>query len=374
MPDYLSISNLLGLLQIDHNNDAIKLAFEAERLRRRHFYAEAIKAAEAAAQMAHRDYGLLGVTLLYLSNARVALHVPDEGQQAIRDCDRAIRSLGQTPFNQAIAHVIRSQIESQLETSDCQSGLVYLERAKKILQRSMNDELEHNHREQYQKFKNLHDSVSNQIAELSSRLAKVEPRTIAAQHGTLIQSARRIPSASEHSAPTPPQGTLPPINLPILTRVVWPVPELAAGFELVPHANRLAPDYFEVNHLSIDEQLYRIEPVAPVTVNTDKFRVHTKQPYLIVPLLDASHGQFAIVRRTNRPDQPRQYVIVDDRSKRGAWVDEAESDDSYTHIHIIGDGRKWIIQEDAELDPISLGEPHIIGIVEAILVRVSSNM
>ncbi len=340
------------------------------------FMQKSIKAAEAATQMAHRNYGLFGVTLLYLSGVRIALHVPHEAQQVIRDCDRAIRSLSQTPFNQAIAHVIRSQIESQLETSDCQSSLVYLERAKKILQRSMNDELELNHREQYQKFKSLYDSVASQIIELSNRLTKVAPRMIVARQDTLSPSARDVPSTPEHFALASPDRSAKPslINLPILTRVVWPVPEPAAGFRFVPLANNFAPDYFEVNHLSIDEQLYHIEPVASGNVNTGQFRAYTQQQYLIVPLLNANQAQYAIARRADRPDRPQQLVIVDDRSTCRTWVDLAESIVPYTHVRIIGEGREWIIQEASGLDLTILGEPHIIGIVEATLTRVPSNV
>ncbi len=366
----LSITNLLNSLQVDRNSDAVKLCIEADRLRRRQQPIKAIEVAESATQLAHNNYPELGITLLYLSCMRLASRVPNIEAQGVRDCERAIRSLGSSPVNQVLARLIRAQIEDERENTSRQSTLVCYQKAKRALQEIRYEAWRFNRTRDLEIYESILASVDDKIADLSSDLADVPDDEYAdtvnssdqAMQPPPTQQARSVTDLLEHAVP-------PPIQLSVPTRIVWPLPEPAAGFQILSLSERTVPDYFETNHLSIDNQLYRIEPTVPL-VDRDGFaRLRTKQPYLIVPFLNSECGQYALVRRATHPEQSRQFVIVHDPTSQTAWIDDAESKEG--RIRIIGARREWVIQDDVQPPPVFLNEPWIVGVVEAVLTRVS---
>lgn len=366
MKNSLSITNLLNALQIDRNSEAVKLCIEAERLRRRQQLIRAIEVAEAATQLARDNYNEIGITLLYLSCMRLASHIPKEKRQAIRDCERARRSLSLSRFNQVIACIIRAQIEVEQENPSLQSSLVCFQRAKRALLELTIEAKRDNRVSNLKIGEELYVSVVDKITDLSRGLTDVpedevtvaeNPSTTVLQQVTTAKTTPKT-SLSQYS-----------IRLSIPTRIVWPPPEPTAGFEIVPSSERSAPDYFDTKHLSIDNQLYAIEPMLPVVEGGGVARLRTKQPYLIVPLLDNEFASFALVRRTSQPEFERQYVVIHDPPSQTAWIDEAESDG--VRVHIIGAEREWTIQEGAQPTPVFLSEPWIVGIVEAVLTRMA---
>src|SRR5512141_437697 len=99
MSEQLSLASLLSLLQFDPQDNALKLCRDADSLRRRRRYPEAIELAERAVKMSRQNYVRMGIALLHLSSIRANAHQPEEEEQAIRDCERAIRALSIHPHN-----------------------------------------------------------------------------------------------------------------------------------------------------------------------------------------------------------------------------------------------------------------------------------
>src|SRR5512141_750490 len=109
MSEHLSIANLLSLLQFDPQDNALQLCREADSLRRRRRYKEAIELAERGVEMSRASYERLGVALLFLSSIRASAHRPAEDGQALRDCEHAIRALSTQPHNRVMAQIIHGQ-------------------------------------------------------------------------------------------------------------------------------------------------------------------------------------------------------------------------------------------------------------------------
>lgn len=389
MSDQLSISNLLSLLQVDHNSQAIQLAVDSGRLVRQRCYDEAMKTAESAVRLAQYDYTLHGVTLLYQSHARLASHQPRYEQLAVRDCDRAVRNLSLTPFNQAIAQLIRGQVELQCKDHDCQAAaLPYFNKAAMLLQKLAQNEHERNHVQQAEYCRQLHTLVSKQIAELSLEIttvprieiaekqeAPVPPATpfvppISVEQPVPRQADQPVPTAHAETASEQLVPDTPPLRaVPRRVRLVWPAPE-PIGMEFAPITGMAAPDYVEVSQIAIHDQPYRIEPITPTVSNRSAFRLRAHQPYLVVPLHDQNYGHYALVRPQPRPEQSHQFIAVDDPATHDTWIDEAEFTEPYTRIHIVGADREWMIHDGTETDPYQPDELRIIGIVEAILTLI----
>ena len=145
MADELSIPDLLGRLQVDRNHAAIQLSQEADRLCRLRQYKPAIDVAEGATQLVHTDPWLLGDALLYLSYARLCSDLPKQVRQATRDCDRAIRALGLSKYNCAIANLIRGQMDLQIHgVTGRASALRYFQRASDVLEKLRVEENQYN--------------------------------------------------------------------------------------------------------------------------------------------------------------------------------------------------------------------------------------
>ncbi len=134
MSEHLSIANLLSLLQFDPQDNALQLCREADSLRRRRRYTEAIELAERGVEMSRASYVRLGVALLFLSSIRASAHRPDDGQLAIRDCERGIRALSIHPHNHAIALVLLGQIQLEIDEEANQAdALASFDRARQAL-------------------------------------------------------------------------------------------------------------------------------------------------------------------------------------------------------------------------------------------------
>ena len=378
--DELSIPNLLSLLQVDRSGDMMKLCIEAEGLRRQRHYKDAIELTQNAVELAQYDSALVGVSLLYSSCARATSSQPYEEEIAVRECNRAIRALNLLPYNLAIAHMLRAQIELWHHTAGCQaSALVSFDRARKTLQNLMTEGKKYGYLEQAERCQNLFDRVTERSTEVAEALAR---RTVV--RATSTPPAAPPPKTSTpRAAPPPPtsdtpsefpRGTKPPIKLPIPTRLVWPLPEPKIGLELLPLVAGTAPDFVEVNQVSINHQLYQVEPVEYAVSSGGLVPIRTRQPYLVIPLKDDANGRYALVRQDARLDQPRQYIAIDDPVKRETWIDESESTTPYNRIHIIGAERDWIVHDETELAPYNVNDLHIIGSVEAILKPVKDSI
>ena len=179
------------------------------------------------------------------------------------------------------------------------------------------------------------------------------------------------PSAA--TPPTPPERAV-PIKLPIPMRLVWPLPEPTVNLELLPLATGVAPNYIELGKMLINNDLqYRVEPVAPAAERISPVKLFARQPYFVIPLLDDKDGKAVLVRQQNRLDQSQQFVAYHDPVARKAWVDQAQSTEPFTHIHVIGMEREWDLNGTSGSLPIVIGNPDIIGIVEALLTPSNSD-
>jgi hypothetical protein len=329
---------------------------------------QAIGAAERALETARDNYELIGITLLYSSAARSGTHLPNHQFLAVRDCDRAIRLLSLIPFNQAIANVIRAQLEllhhKDAEQRDAhRSALVYFDRADMILRRLIKDEHEHNRHANLDRYNELRAEIAKQIAEISRSIAAVTPIVIPPKIGVPTPPPPTTPPPAP-ARPTPAPAARPMIRLPIPTRLLWPVPQPAVNLELRPNTSGVVPDV-QITQLLINQQPYRIDPLDIVAVPPGPYHLRAHTPYTVMPLFDTTQGQAVLVRQQPCLDRDRQLVAIYDPSTRSAYVDEAESTAPYTHIHVIGISRDWV--EDGTINPIILGNPQIIGIVEALL-------
>jgi hypothetical protein len=374
--DYLSISNLLSLLQVDRSGAMMKLCIEAEGLRRQRCYKDAIDLTQSAVKLAQYDSALVGVPLLYSSCARATSSQPHEEEIAIRECNRAIRALNLFPYNLAIAQIVRAQIELSCDTADCQeSALVFFDRARKILQNLMAEGQRYGYLEQTERCRYLYARVTEKSVEVAEALA----RRVVVRATSTPRAAPPppTPTPSPKTSDTPsesPRGAKPPIKLPIPTRLVWPLPDPKIGLELLPLATGATPDFVEVNQVSINHQLYKVEPVEYAVSSGGLVPIRTRQPYLVVPLKDDANGRCALVRQQARLDQPRRYIAIDDPVKRETWIDESESTAPYNRVHIIGAERDWVVHDETELTPYNVNELHIIGIVEAILTPAKASI
>lgn len=368
MPDELSIPDLLSLLQVDRTNSAIKLAIESERLCRRHRYEEAIAAAKNAVYMAGHKSGLQGVALLYLSTARFASAMPDECHKAIRDSARAIRALSVYTHNRAIAQIIRAKFET--ESDDMQvSAIEHLSAVANTLQALIADSWEYQRPKEAELYHYLLSFVEAKIGRLHFSLTAIDR----------APSARPAQAASEpieqsSTGPTqlheiPQQVTTGRSQhdriqgkLPIPTRLLWPIPE-PTSVELFPIGNGARLDYIDASRLSVDGQPFSLEPVSPVSGHDEVVRLHAGKQYLAYQV-EGNPDQRVLVRNQNRPDQLRQLVVVADPAEARVWIDDAESEPPYTHIHIWGLDRSWNTENHDQV------KPHIIGVVEAIMTAI----
>gem|GEM_PF-6800962 len=364
MPEEFYIPDLLLLLQIDRTHTAIQLSEAAEGLCRLRQYTPAIAVAENATRMVRTDPWLLGGTLLYLSYARLCSDLPDQVRQATRDCDRAVRALGLSTYNYALAHLIRGQMDLHIYgVAGRSNALRYFQRASEVLDKLRYEETQYNRVERAKRCTELKERADKQIKHLQQNLTapaevKVPPKQRAPQPSSEPESAEPVPQAE-------------PIGVPlddrlIMQRLIWPPAEPALVIDMPPGTLGLMPDFLGIRQLSVKDRVYDVKPLAG---RSEPVQLRPRQKYWIVPLADAPRGELALVREQVRPDQAEQFVVVSELTEPRVWIDKVKTTEDFTHLHIIGAERAWVMR-DASPEHVDLNAPRIIGIVEAILVPV----
>lgn len=373
MADDFSISDLLRMLHVERQNTTIRMAEESERLCRRHRCEEAIVAAKNAVRIAGHKSGLQGIALLYLSAARFSTGMPDEREQSIRDCTHAIRVLSIHTHNRAVAQIARAKFEIESDGPQNKvSAMEHLNDAAKTLQTLITDSYEHQRFNETKLYQDLLGFVDDKTEKLHSSLTEIDLADYA-------PSTRPIPASSVSVEPPmvkPVQPQEVPLQqiasqpqyerikgkLPIPTQLLWPTPA-PTKVELFPVGNGARLDYIDASRLSVDGQPFSLEPVYPVSGHEKAVRILAGKQYLAYQV-EGNPNQRVLVRSQDRPDQMRQLVVVADPVEPRVWIDDAESDPLFTNIHILGIRRSWSTEGDSNV------EPHIIGVVEAIMTAV----
>ena len=358
MPDALACERLLRRLSINRPHEAINLCAQVLGQCRRGQIQDAIRTAESALRLARADYAVAGIVLLYLSYARLSSRLDDQITLMSQDADRAIRLLSLDPFNQAIAYVFRANLELERKNqSDDPIGeddlsrkpqaLVYLHRANDLLQPFIRSEREHNQPKQVLRGSVLQAMVCQRIAELE----------------TLLNADDDMIGAD-----TPRSQTRPPYRIVRPVRLIWPVPEPAVKIEIQSIGQGFVSDSLESHRLTIADKSYRVLRSTSAGLSAGSIRLRPQQVYWVMPLSNDAENRRAIVRRRVRPDRDQQLVAYYDNATDSVLIDQAESSAPYTHIRIVDSGRDWLIAENADHDPIYIGGPYMIGVVEAFLI------
>jgi hypothetical protein len=371
MSEQLSIANLLSLLQIDPHDTALQLCRDADSLRRRRRYTEAIELAERAVHMSRQNYARMGVALVYLSCIRASAHQPDEDTQAVRDCERAIRTLSIHPHNRVMAQIIRGQIELEIDEARQADALASFDEAYQSLEKLILTTREYHQQKYLLIYRNLQTALSAQIGQLSVTIGAVKPIEVAPEE-TGDQST---PLPVETDQPTiqtrPGQATPAPIRLPIPTKLIWPFTD-PASIEMVTPIGGALLDAIEINELEIEGRHYKVNPIGPTPHGSGSLRLQHGQQYVTLKV-DGPNDQHVLIRRQNRLDQKRQFIVVADSSQREVWIDDAESTAPFTRVHIIGAERAWTLRDGSDMTPIPEDELQIIGVVEAILTLMEAD-
>jgi hypothetical protein len=346
------------MLQIDRNHTAIQLSLEADRLCRLRQYQPAIDVAASATQLVRTDPWLLGETLLYLSYARLCSDLPEQITQAARDCDRAIRALGLSTYNYAIANLIRGQMDLQINgVTGRSNALRYFQRASEVLEKQRSEESQYNRVTLATRCSELKVRADQQIKQLAQKMT--------------ASQAVKIPPKQRSSEPQPKPAQaepLPyevPVKIPrgdglISKRLVWPPQEPPLIFDSPPAISGALLDFLGIRQLSLRNRVYDVLPL----VGDEPVHLRPRQNYWIVPIEGAPRGELALVREQVRPDQAEQFIAVGEPTQQRVWIDKAEFSEGL--IHILGAERTWQIRDN--VDRLDISEPHLIGIVEAILM------
>jgi hypothetical protein len=148
----------------------------------------------------------------------------------------------------------------------------------------------------------------------------------------------------------------------ISQRLIWPPQEPPLVIDAPPGMTGLMPDFLGIRQLSVRNRVYDVTPLT----GDDPVQLRPRQNYWVASLEGAERGELVLVREQVRPDQAEQFVAVHAPTERRVWIDKAESTDNFTHIHILGAEREWVMR-DFSPEHLDMNEPRIIGIVEAIL-------
>jgi hypothetical protein len=365
VPEEFSIPDLLSLLQIDHTHTAIQLSLEADRLCRLRQYKPAIDVAESATQLVRTDPWLLGQTLLYLSYVRLYSNLPEQVLQAKRDCDRAIRALGLSSYNYAIANMIRGQMELHIDSMSGRSNaLRYFQRASEVLDKLRIEETQYNRTNRAETCTALKKQVDQQVQQLMQTMTEPAPVKVPSKQRPYQPPAPPPPPTPEKPVPLPQEA---PAKIPlgeqlISQRLIWPPQEPPLVIDAPPGMTGLMPDFLGIRQLSVRNRVYDVTPL----IGDDPVQLRPRQNYWVAAMEGAERGELVLVREQVRPDQAEQFVAVSAPTERRVWIDKAESTDNFTHIHILGAEREWVMR-DFSPEHLDMSEPSIIGIVEAIL-------
>lgn len=380
MAESLSIPDLLSLLQVDRQHEAMILAEEAERISRaragKNSAITALDLANSAIEIIAKDISdLRGAALLYRAYVRAGLHDDNQYDEAVRDCNRAVRHYCNVPHNRALGLTIRALIRLETSCEDrLERSLADLLKARIVLETMLQESRLHNQHDEVAFYEHLLAKTIRQVAHIRAQL---DPDSLADdtgrvqstdEPGTASKSAR-ILVASEaaeqlarreftHRFPIPL-----PLDLPRSESV---------GLRIYPPSLSTLPAQVEISHLIIGRRRFDVESVE----GGGALRLRTHQSYQAVPLKGHNNNQYALIRRQDRPDKDQQYVVVDDPVQQEAWIDEARFLPPFRQIHIIGANRKWDLSATADIAvDIHISDaipPRIIGVVEAILTPYDS--
>jgi hypothetical protein len=307
--------------------------------------------------------------LLYLSYARLCTTRPDQITQAARDCDRAIRALGLSTYNYAIANLIRGQMELQVNgVTGRSSALRYFQRASEVLDKLRIEETQYNRANRAETCAALKQQVDRHVQQLMQKMTEPAPVKV---------PPKQPPYRPPMPPPLPPEEPVPfpqevPAEIPwgerlISQRLIWPPQEPPLVIDAPPGMTGLMPDFLGIRQLSVRNRVYDVTPL----IGDDPVQLRPRQNYWVASLEGAQHGELVLVREQVRPDQTEQFVAVSTPTERRVWIDKAESTDNLTHIHILGAEREWVMR-DFSPEHLDMSEPRILGIVEAILVPVAN--
>jgi hypothetical protein len=380
MAESLSIPNLLSLLQVDRQHEAMILAEEAERISRSraglNSAITALALANSAVEIIAKDISdLRGAALLYRAYVRTGLHDDNQYDEAVRDCNRAVRHYCSVPHNRALGLVIRALIRLETGCEDrFERSLADLLKAKVVLETMLQESRLHNQHDEVAFYEHLQAKTMRQVAHVRAQLdpdsladdgGRVqptdEPRTMSGGARTLVAS-----EAAEHLEHREFSHRFPiplPLDLPRSESV---------GLRIYPPSAGTLPAQVEISHLIIGRRRFDVEPVE----GAGALRLRTRQSYQAIPLKGQNNNQYALIRRQDRPDKDQQYVVVDDPVRHETWIDEARFLPPFRQIHIIGANRKWDLSATAgtAINIHIIGDipPRIIGVVEAILTPYDS--
>ncbi|HET7375967.1 MAG TPA: hypothetical protein VFK30_04620, partial [Anaerolineae bacterium] len=254
------------------------------------------------------------------------------------------------------------EIDEEANQAD---ALASFDRARQALDELILTTREYHQQKYLQIYRNLQAALTTRLGQLSAALAVVEPITVGPKEA--VDQATPLPTLVEQATiPTRPgQATPIPIRLPIPTKLIWPATE-QASLEVVAVMSGVPLDSVEISQLSIEGHDYKINPIKPTPTGSQSLRLQHGQQYVTMQV-DSTVDQRVLIRRQDRPDQKRQFIVVADLSRQQAWIDDAESTLPFKIVHIIGAERRWNLRDGSDPTPLPEDELRIIGVVEAIL-------
>ena len=358
MPNVISVPNLLSLLEIDYSDTAARLCIEAEGLRRKFSYEEAITVINEAIVLAQDNKKVLGVTLLYASAIHLSTgaaylsdSLRDHEKQSIKHCDRAIAALRSMPFNYAIAQALRAKLETQLEEIYSRANmLVHVDRARKILEETA---------EYFQR--KMDPKRSATLSTLSDNLAVYLQALSKPTSDSKATSKTKPPAPSKSDKPR----ALVLGDLPVSTRLPWFSDPVADGPKFRFILDDGASEVIDATYLLIEGGLYVPHPLS-TEFQKDRYLLSRLRQYFILPITE-DKKQYVLVCEQERPDQKKQLIVVAEDARREMWIDEADSRPSFEHIHVTGADRVWDVRPPG-IHILGGTGFRLVGVVEAVLL------
>lgn len=362
----LSLPNLLSYLQVDDRSGEtgiIQLCREAEALRRRRRYDKAIAVATSAAQLAYtvHNHDLHGVTLLYLSLARLSQGTLDERERAIRDCEKAMTAFYLKPHNHAIAQIFRAEIDRHVGNRDederekwRQAALVHFRQAANNVQSLAKYHQARGQLEKAKEYQDLGEAIDLAIVELMNALVAVEPIRPAPKR-------RREPEAQPHARP---EGAEAAINLGEPTRLIWnaaepnrplPVP-LNTPFvvfdsQAIPNPPSGPAGALAIGEFAIAGRFYTLRQITADANGRQFPGFRQGEPYYTVRIAGngknvARGDEYVLVKLQDPPFPPGQLLAGTLDGKRGE--------------------RHWAIRDGSEETMYRNEEIRIMGVADAV--------
>lgn len=310
----------------------------------------AVALARAAARMAVDDGRPLtiGCAFLYLAYMRESSQLEAERRLAADDGDTAIAWLKRDEHHRALAEMIKARI--LLNAAQARAAVEHYQQAAHLLTRLEAVARRQNQLNAARDYKDLRRAVTNAL-----------------QHIPIDAPDDQLDRATPYRPPT-----LPAVGkyLAIPMRVAWSEGQ-PIGIALMPSPRGIAPDFIEVTYVWVDGKPYTIQPLDADPNVRKSFRLRPGEPYVALQVKvengsDDAEARFALVRRTDRPDQSPQYIVVVDPISQRAWIDGAESD--ATSVRTVGLDRYWQMYDGAEPRAYDDSELRIVGVVEALLL------